>query len=65
MSAHHKPAEHTEPIVDEWGFYDPDRAGLAAVMARLEARAATPTPRTWGTKRDDGVCNTVKTPFRL
>jgi hypothetical protein len=23
---------------DEWGFYDPDKAGLAAVLERLAAR---------------------------
>ena len=33
------------PVVDEWGIYDPARAGLAAVMERLEAKSATaPAP---------------------
>lgn len=26
------------PVVDEWGFYDPTRAGLEAVLDRLNAR---------------------------
>jgi hypothetical protein len=26
------------PVADEWGFYDPDRAGLAAVLEKLELR---------------------------
>ncbi len=26
------------PPVDEWGIYDPEQAGLAAVAARLESR---------------------------
>ncbi len=29
---------NASPVVDEWGIYDPDRAGLAAVLQRLEAR---------------------------
>jgi hypothetical protein len=40
----------TGPIVDEWGIYDPDRAGLAAVLEKLEVRwramAAANDPRT-------------------
>ena len=30
------------PVVDEWGIYDPDRAGLAAVFARVNARPLAP-----------------------
>jgi hypothetical protein len=26
------------PAVDEWGIYDPDQAGLAAVLQRVEER---------------------------
>jgi len=26
------------PAVDEWGIYDPEQAGLAAVRDRIEAR---------------------------
>ena len=43
MSAHHKPIVHAAPVVDEWGIYDPDRAGLAAVFAKLEAKLAPHT----------------------
>lgn len=34
------------PAHDEWGVYDPEQAGLAALYARLDAKkapAATPT----------------------
>jgi hypothetical protein len=43
MSAHHKPIVHAAPVVDEWGIYDPDRAGLAAVFAKLEAKRTIPS----------------------
>jgi hypothetical protein len=42
MSGHSKRGVQTPPVVDEWGFYDPARAGLAAVMDRLEAKGAAP-----------------------
>jgi hypothetical protein len=33
------------PAVDEWGIYDPDQAGLAAVLDRVEAlRRLGPEP---------------------
>jgi hypothetical protein len=36
------------PAKDEWGVYDPQQAGLAALFARLDAKdrmaAATPQP---------------------
>ncbi|HYE86306.1 MAG TPA: hypothetical protein VEA16_08120 [Vicinamibacterales bacterium] len=38
----------TRPAKDEWGVYDPQQAGIAAVIARLDARdaaaAAAPAP---------------------
>jgi hypothetical protein len=38
------------PAKDEWGVYDPQQAGIAALVARLDARepkaAAAPTPAT-------------------
>jgi hypothetical protein len=37
MSAQNKLAA-TVPVVDEWGFYDPYRAGLSAVFDKLEAK---------------------------
>lgn len=43
MTAHIKPTTPSQPVVDEWGFYDPDQAGLAAVLERLDARRAAPT----------------------
>ena len=36
------------PAKDEWGVYDPEQAGLAALFARIDARgkpAATDSPR--------------------
>jgi hypothetical protein len=29
--------QSTRPVQDEWGFYDPEQAGLEAVMRRLTA----------------------------
>jgi hypothetical protein len=29
--------ENTRPVHDEWGFYDPEQAGLEAVLRRLAA----------------------------
>jgi len=29
----------SRPVKDEWGVYDPEQAGLAAVFARLDRRA--------------------------
>jgi hypothetical protein len=37
MSAQNKSVA-TVPVVDEWGFYDPYRAGLSAVFDKLEAK---------------------------
>lgn len=35
------------PAKDEWGVYDPQQAGLAALFARLDANAlAAPPPQT-------------------
>jgi hypothetical protein len=31
------------PAVDEWGIYDPEKAGLAAVRERIEARLRVST----------------------
>ena len=42
MSSQIKRGVNEAPVVDEWGFYDPERAGLAAVMDRLEAKGANP-----------------------
>jgi hypothetical protein len=45
MSSHTKRGVDTPPVVDEWGFYDPSRAGLAAVLDRLDAKGTTtPSP---------------------
>ena len=45
MSSQTKRGANSTPVVDEWGFYDPSRAGLAAVMDRLDEKGATsPSP---------------------
>jgi hypothetical protein len=31
--------EESQPVQDEWGFYDPGRCGIQALMARLDADA--------------------------
>lgn len=42
MPLHDKLLVTAGPVVDEWGFYDPNRAGLAAVLDRLDAKANDP-----------------------
>jgi hypothetical protein len=32
------------PAKDEWGVYDPQQAGLAALFARLDSKNAKTTP---------------------
>ena len=32
------------PAKDEWGVYDPEQAGLAALYARLDTKAPIPKP---------------------
>ena len=31
---------HRRPAKDEWGVYDPEQAGLAALFARIDAKEA-------------------------
>ena len=38
MSAREKTINSVRPAVDEWGIYDPEQAGLAAVIERMDAR---------------------------
>lgn len=52
MSSHNKPLVPTEPVADEWGFYDPDRAGLAALFEKLDARQ---TPSREVPSREDAL----------
>jgi hypothetical protein len=33
------PKPHARPAMDEWGVYDPQQAGLAALFARIDSRA--------------------------
>ena len=34
-------AKALKPVQDEWGFFDPDQCGFRALLARLDAIAAT------------------------
>jgi hypothetical protein len=34
------PRSPVRPAHDEWGVYDPDQAGLTALFARLDSKAA-------------------------
>ena len=45
MSSADKQHAYVPPVVDEWGIYDPDQAGVAALLARLDARRAMPPSR--------------------
>jgi hypothetical protein len=46
MAISSRSPKRTRPAHDEWGVYDPQQAGLAALYARLDARdkAATALP---------------------
>jgi hypothetical protein len=34
-----------KPIQDEWGFFDPEQCGFAALLAKLDEVASTPDPK--------------------
>ena len=40
MASHDKPTAPVSPEEDEWGFYDPEEAGLPAVLGRLDAKSS-------------------------
>jgi hypothetical protein len=40
MASHEKENDPLTPEEDEWGFYDPERAGLPAVLGRLDAKSS-------------------------
>ena len=35
------PRSTVRPAHDEWGVYDPEQAGLSALFARVDSKAAT------------------------
>ncbi len=37
------PSSPERPTVDEWGLYDPERAGLVALYTRLAGRPSPPS----------------------
>lgn len=38
MASEEKPQHPKRPPVDEWGIYDPQQAGLAAVIQKVKER---------------------------
>jgi len=40
MASQEKRNAPTSPEEDEWGFYDPEEAGLPAVLGRLDAKSS-------------------------
>jgi hypothetical protein len=36
------PRSPAKPAMDEWGVYDPEQAGLAALFARLDEKKGAP-----------------------
>jgi hypothetical protein len=44
MAASSRSRTNTRPAHDEWGVYDPQQAGLAALYARLEAKDGKSAP---------------------
>lgn len=45
--------KNTRPAKDEWGVYDPEQAGLAALYARIDAKNAVATADSKADKADD------------
>jgi len=43
----------TRPARDEWGVYDPQQAGIAALVARLDAREAAAASQAEPTERTE------------
>lgn len=48
------------PTVDEWGVYDPQQAGLAAVYTRLTKPASAPGPTEAPAPRPDRAAVAAK-----
>ena len=44
MATSSRSPNRTRPAHDEWGVYDPQQAGLAALYARLDTKDAKPAP---------------------
>lgn len=36
------PSSAAKPAMDEWGVYDPEQAGLAALFARIDEKKRAP-----------------------
>jgi hypothetical protein len=44
MATSSRSTKRTSPAHDEWGVYDPQQAGLAALYARLDTKNAKTAP---------------------
>ena len=42
MATTPSPRSPAKPAMDEWGVYDPEQAGLAALFARLDEKKGAP-----------------------
>ncbi len=65
-------SQESEPVQDEWGFYNPERCGMQALMAKLEAgdaaaakAPAVPRPAGTGAAAGNGHRTTPKDLKRL
>jgi len=59
------PQSLARPAKDEWGVYDPQQAGLAALFDRLEAReAVAPAPQAPAKKEMSDDPDPVEPQFR-
>ena len=52
----------TRPTVDEWGLYDPERAGLSALYARLSTSRRPAPDETAAAKPDKPAPPLRRTP---
>lgn len=41
---HKRPRKQVKPMQDEWGFFDPEQCGFAALLAKLEEITVSPDP---------------------
>jgi hypothetical protein len=46
--------------MDEWGVYDPEQAGLAALYARLDAKNPNPKPAVKPVEPKDALASKPK-----
>ncbi len=52
------------PARDEWGVYDPQQAGIAALLARLDSKDSKPLPVAAGPAKRKDIPEPAKTAAR-